>query len=260
MTSTSDDDVIRILFGENLEYGQRFSKVYNERYNFEDYTASYVHLFFNSLKARAWGHIILEMKRIFVRFDTEEYSHDQYKEYLRRKLTGFVFNEVMRPMSTDLNKTPPDPRSSAVKKDYWSQHLMVLTVDADEQDAVLSKMYHWNDASLKGTLSAEFKLFEVLNEVKKESPRIYREDMTKTYFGKKKSPPHSSHQPSGQKSPLPEQSEPVEPVSEPTIMPSIPTSSPTVEPAPVPTPSSNTFPDDLKGEEASEENIIFKNS
>jgi hypothetical protein len=139
-SQSTDDELIRVLFGQMEEQSQRFNQAYVERFGLDDATLPYAQLLFNSMKARSWSHIVMELMPI-IRFYN---SND-----LKRKLAVFVFNRVALPKYPGVDQTPLEARTSSNKPQYWSEHLVVLDANTPaEQDVILAQMYRWEDVDL----------------------------------------------------------------------------------------------------------------
>jgi hypothetical protein len=106
--------------------------------------------------------------RIFVFFDTKEYSSDHYKDNLTRKLYSFVYNQVGKPMLLNVERAPMNGRTTSKSDENWSNSLYLLNAeDSAGQDEILAKMYSWSE--IPGQQAPPEKL--ILNVLKKELPK-----------------------------------------------------------------------------------------
>jgi hypothetical protein len=151
-----------------VPYTQRFTDAFMNAQNLGDKNTNFAQLVFNSLKSRSWMHITIELMRIFVFFDTKEYSSDHYKDNLTRKLYSFVYNQVGKPMLLNVERAPMNGRTTSKSDENWSDSLYLLNAeDSAGQDEILAKMYSWSE--IPGQQAPPEKL--ILNVLKKELPK-----------------------------------------------------------------------------------------
>lgn len=164
------NQLMAVLFGEMIDYSGMFSAANKELYRMPNHNGQYSRLFFNSLKSKSWGHIIMELKRIIPFFDPTINTSDHYIKSLEKKLNAFVFNRVAYPMLLDINDSGVRIRSKKTTMAHWSNNQVVLeAADGKEQDIVLVQMYNWTESQRQAVVPRPERI--ILEELEKFFPQ-----------------------------------------------------------------------------------------